>query len=311
MSFLREQSNYKFKLSALSLQTHSLETYIYSIKSLISPKIRKCFQNFLKRMSSVIFKSEIGSVTVEASLAAPIFLICFTMLLSLIDIFRFQINLDYATSSIAKELAVYTSVDEQTLISSDTQYVSSIFNDAYTAIRIHSILGDEYLKLAPISSINYANKLEGDYINVIVKYKTKPYFTIPGIFHFGVQSNAYAHKFNGYDNTRGVQLSDLDTFVYITPTGTVFHSTTHCNYLDLSIQAIEKSSLVHIRNKNGGKYLSCSICGNVSNPMNYFITDYGTSYHTDRLCSGLKRTVEMVARSEVSDRAPCSKCGCE
>ena len=100
--------------------------------------------------------------------------------------------------------------------------------------------------------------------------------------------------------------------VYITPWGTVYHTTPECSLLDLSISLVSFESLNERRNESGGKYYPCeSCCGHADTGAvdGVYITDYGDRYHSDRDCPGLKRTVKEVDIKEVSGMSACQKCG--
>lgn len=101
--------------------------------------------------------------------------------------------------------------------------------------------------------------------------------------------------------------SDIRT-VYITPTGSVYHLSPSCNYLDLSIHSISGSRVSSERNANGARYHRCELCASSGNYHTVYITDYGTSWHSSLGCSGLKRTVTAVDISEIGDLKVCSKC---
>lgn len=99
-----------------------------------------------------------------------------------------------------------------------------------------------------------------------------------------------------------------ETIVYITPSGSVYHTIRNCSYLVLSIHEIASAQLDNERNESGGKYYACEKCGNKGSEGKLFITDYGYRYHTTVNCSRLMRNVMAVPLSEVSDRKHCSKC---
>ena len=81
-----------------------------------------------------------------------------------------------------------------------------------------------------------------------------------------------------------------------------------CHYLDLSIHTVSAGDIDEARNANGGKYYPCS-CAKHAAAGSYYVTDYGTNYHADLSCSGLKRTIREVDISEVSSMHACPKCG--
>lgn len=98
-------------------------------------------------------------------------------------------------------------------------------------------------------------------------------------------------------------------YVYVTETGTVYHVTKKCTYLDLSIREIKSTEIEVLRNKNGHKYYECDRCvAKNTDSKHWYVTDYGDCFHSSLQCSGLKRTITVRLREEVTDKRPCSKC---
>lgn len=106
------------------------------------------------------------------------------------------------------------------------------------------------------------------------------------------------------DDTEG----DMD-YVYVCENGTVYHRSPDCTYLKLSVTAIDASLLASARNASGARYAPCEICseGRTASGTVY-VAKYGTAWHLDRGCSGLKRTVKKVDRKTLTGIGPCSKC---
>ena len=101
-----------------------------------------------------------------------------------------------------------------------------------------------------------------------------------------------------------------ETFVYVTPDGSVYHKSAGCTYLRLSIRSVPGERLDGERNQSGSKYDPGEICvKNAAPARTVYVTNYGDRYHNNRSCSGLKRTVMMVPLSRVGGRGACSKCG--
>ena len=97
--------------------------------------------------------------------------------------------------------------------------------------------------------------------------------------------------------------------VYVTPYGTVYHTSKDCHYLDLSIRQIPVSEISSARNADGAIYEKCTCADHVAAGGSVYITDYGTNWHTDIHCSGLKRTVNEINISEIGNLHLCPKCG--
>ena len=97
--------------------------------------------------------------------------------------------------------------------------------------------------------------------------------------------------------------------VFVTPHGSVYHLSTACPYLDLSVHAVWAAEVDALRNKDGKIYYKCTDCLKHKEASGtVYITDYGTNYHGDLNCTGLKRTVEAIPVSEAGSRHVCSKC---
>jgi len=98
-----------------------------------------------------------------------------------------------------------------------------------------------------------------------------------------------------------------EQIVYITENGTVYHTSLSCSHLKLSIVSLSKGAVGSRRNASGGKYYACELCGEEEASIVY-ITSYGDRYHTNRNCSGLKRTIRSVPISQVGSLPLCKTC---
>ena len=104
--------------------------------------------------------------------------------------------------------------------------------------------------------------------------------------------------------------TEPEEMVFVTESGSVYHTKAGCRYLNLSITQVSGSSLSQRRNDNGEKYSPCETCSRHQNPSGtVYITGSGNRYHNDASCSGLKRTVRLVKKSQLGNMHVCSKCG--
>ncbi len=97
--------------------------------------------------------------------------------------------------------------------------------------------------------------------------------------------------------------------VYKTETGTVYHVTLTCPSLKLNIRPATPSEVPGLRNEYGAKYYPCEKCVSGAEPETVYITTDGDRYHYNLGCSGLKRTIIEIKRSEIGDLRPCKRCG--
>ena len=120
------------------------------------------------------------------------------------------------------------------------------------------------------------------------------------------------HTWTGRDASSW-EISDSDEMeemVFVTASGGVCHLDANCSYLKLSVSSVSGSTVSSLRNANGEKYHACEICSRNQQPSGtVYITKDGNRYHNHPDCSGLKRTVRLVCRSDVSQMNICSRCG--
>lgn len=146
-------------------------------------------------------------------------------------------------------------------------------------------------------------------IRICTEYVMKPFIRWIPIGNIAVSDCFYGHKFVGYmENGTAGEGSGMETYVYITATGSKYHVSQECTYLKVQIQSLEGESISAFRNHSGEKYSPCERCNPHEKGMVY-LTEWGNKYHGKADCSALKRTVYLVPLSEVSNRTACSKCG--
>ena len=103
------------------------------------------------------------------------------------------------------------------------------------------------------------------------------------------------------------QLETEEVYVYITPTGSVYHLFRDCTHLNLSIDKVVFAQALILKNEYGEGYRKCELCKESYGALVY-ITKEGNCYHSQKDCSGLKRTVQTIALSKVQGRDCCLRC---
>ena len=244
-----------------------------------------------------------GSLTIEASLVIPVFLFAMFLVLSVINLLRFHLNLQEAVHQEAKKLAI-------------TAYESWDCSEASVRSSVLSRLDGQLLAKAPVKNqstgIDFSGSRLGnrEIVEINAAYEAQLPYDFFHLFEYRFAARCVMHTYIGYEKGLSERTAERhdEEYVYITETGTVYHTDRECSYLRLSIRETDRGSLEHLRNSSGHKYYACETCGHAAGNRVYITSD-GTCYHSSLSCSGLKRTVMCIPLSEVGGRKPCSRCG--
>lgn len=218
-----------------------------------------------------------ASITVEASFCLPIF---FLTLFSLFYEFNvlFGVNKNHIRlSDAAKNYAVYGT-------KADT--IVSVFDAE------NIVMWSE----------------NGGYKVCCINYKKNVPFGVKAVINHRIYQQIVVNSFEGKSMCSDENLSEED--VYITETGRVYHTHSDCTYLKPSVVRVMTKNIESMRNLSGAKYKKCEYCfRKESVPKTYvYITDYGDRYHLSKQCSGIKRNVKKVNKSETGGMPECNKC---
>lgn len=259
-----------------------------------------------------------ASMTLEATLIIPLFLFAILNMYSAVTYIQVHTRMCCAMCEtglmLARQRYAYEQITEgHTLMQSEP--VDSLFALTYVKNDVLERVGEEYLESIGIEdgpggiSFLMSDVTSSEYIDLQADYKVMPRYPLSGFNSFRMRNNCRLRAWNGYDNVNSPDNSETEQMVYITKTGSVYHLSSECSYLKLSVSEIRRDELPFWKNADGEEYTPCEKCGNLSEDGNLYIAENGKRYHTDRNCSGLKRTVYTVPISSVGERSPCSRCG--
>jgi hypothetical protein len=162
----------------------------------------------------------------------------------------------------------------------------------------------KYLSTAQKLMLLAESEVDGDYVDLVADYRISLPIAFFALKDIHIRQESKSRKWTGS------QSDDSDeVYVYVTETGTVYHLTRECRYLDLSIRSADSGEVGTLRNQNGHKYYECERCAARKTKSNFvYVTDYGAAFHYSLECSGLKRTVSIILKSQAEDKKVCSKC---
>lgn len=257
----------------------------------------KCLSDSNREGASVL--SSKASVTVEASLVIPVFLFAVFSLIYLLEIQAIRTSIRQGMHFAAKkaaEEAIFVPVVNV------FKFKNNIIESAGAERIERSLISGGSSRISCFKT--YISPLSEE-IYIVVDYEIRlpfPEFTnLRAKFSEEMKVKAWTGYLKG-EGSRDNQI------VYITDTALVYHEDYQCTYLQLSIRFVPYAELSGLRNEDGGKYYKCVKCVHGKAFAGVYITSSGGKYHNTLSCSGLKRTIHAVKKSEIGMRAGCSRC---
>ena len=291
-----------------------------------------------------------GSMTVEAAVILPCFLFFFINLSSCLEMIRLHGNLMYAMHSAGNEICLYGSLltdemkdlgptghvtgsengvsnardgstaNQESSSEEDTDLLSlaegSLLSYTYVKYRMIGELTEDYLSSSPLvsgsQSLNFLGSTigDGDIVDIKLSCAVETPLDELSPHGFYLAGRFYGHLWNGYEVSGDGTHPDQEQIVYITEDSEVYHVTTACTHLRLTIRGTEYANLESERNRNGGRYYPCEICAHGDPPEIVYIGAEGDRFHYSDECYTLTRSYSPVPLSEVEEtHRPCSRCG--
>lgn len=236
-----------------------------------------------------------ASLTVEASMVFPIFILAFWMLLYGLKITELQSKVQYALNVTAQDISAYSTVKSNT--GAGMIFLTKLKSCNADVSFVSGNWAGFCFGRSEIMTVDSAVYLEAD-------YKIK----LPGILGIKVAipciQSVYTRAFLG----KSLKDKGKEKIVYITTGQTVYHIHRQCSYLNLSIQQISEADFFHKADVYQKQYSVCTVCKNKKCYGFVYVTEDGKKYHNTLSCKSLKRTIERVMLKDVYDRRPCSRC---
>lgn len=148
-------------------------------------------------------------------------------------------------------------------------------------------------------------------ITIPTVYTYKPPISLIPLRNCLMTNQAKVHAWIGSSGRRTEtgESEQTEEMVYVTSSGSVYHTDEHCTYLDLTVHQVSGLAVGKKRNTYGEKYHACEVCSGSQQPGGLvYITDTGNRYHNSPGCRGLKRQVRLVKRSSLPQLHQCSRC---
>ncbi len=265
-----------------------------------------------------------ASLTVEASVAFPIFFFAVLYLIQMFGVLRAELTIAQAGITSAREVAAYSYVAERLAEGENAaaETILKVFDqklvrDAAMTAVFYARCDNTLLKEAGVAQglggIWVNSEEAGDKNRAEIFYRVKPanvltkernrYYVLRIVYRNWTGEG----KVNKGEN----EGADESNIVYMTEHGTVYHVSRTCSHIKIDIEAVWPKDVGDRRNMSGAKYYACEFCSPELNKLSQvYITEYGTRYHAFSSCSAIKRNVRECSLEEVGQKYPaCSRCG--
>lgn len=262
-------------------------------------RIKISLINYIRERASA-FTSR-GSLTLEAAIVVPVFFFAMLSLAYLLEMMSIQTTVRNALCSAGREAA-------------ENAYVSTLLTPGQLENKLVENIGPRRLEESIIAEgangLN-CNQTKSNLTSGIMDLSVCYQIEIP-VLMFRIKPVSFEETlrikgWNGYTSTP--METEGKEIVYVTETGLVYHKDAHCTYLDMSVHGVLPEDIEGLRNQSGGRYYPCEACGNKSADTSmFFITDYGTRYHTSLECKKIKRKIYAISPDEAYGLGGCSKC---
>lgn len=270
----------------------------------ISLQVQKSIKLYHKKRVSLC-SLQCASLTIEAAMVLPLFLLTVVSLAYFLVVLNMQMNLQINIEESAREIAQEEYVLKDIPGNSYVVLQKKLRTEEFSEYINNTFIVNGVNGLSLIQSSFHSSK---GICDIVLNYKIKIPFIPDNIITLPFVQRCRFKTWIGEEITK--KDTTEQNIVYITKTGTVYHTNRECTHLNLSIRKCLYSELREARNENGGIYHSCSLCDeSISlNPGYVYITDSGDKWHTSITCSGLKRDVIEIDIKEVGERGLCQRC---
>lgn len=298
-----------FKLPLRLIQTMIKETCVRGHTKSLRQKRKSRYQS--------------ASLTVEASVAFPVFFFAVMYLIQMFSVLRAEVTIAEAGITAAREIAAYSYAAERLAEGESVQadkllelFDQKIVRDASMTALFYARCDQEILEEGRVAQglggIWVSTEEDGDRVRARIRYRVTPvnvwkpetgrYYTMRIVYRPWTGDK----KAGGTGSPEQTQDTGK---VYVTKYGTVYHVDRNCTYIKIDTRMIHTDRLEKERNASGAKYYPCEFCSPFTN-VEVCITDYGTRYHSTSSCSAIFREVMEVSLEKVkSTHRSCSKCG--
>ena len=212
------------------------------------------YSNSTNRKETPLCASTTASMTIEAAIALPLFVICILSVIFLFRVLELQQDVEYALQYAARKSAIHAHMTHESGLESVVPIAEAkiLFQRKLEELKAPVI----YVEGEEKGFSFWRSELMGNDIDLCVSYRIENPLQLLVLFSYDMDQRAKVHKWIGYTGSG----NEDGTYVYITETGKSYHWFSDCTYLDLSILVVPEETVSGLRNDSGAKYKDCEKC---------------------------------------------------
>ncbi|MDO5154362.1 MAG: pilus assembly protein [Eubacteriales bacterium] len=249
-----------------------------------------------------------GMITIEACFVVPLFLFFMLSVAGIYMVLLADAHIHQSLAEAAGEVAQYAYLEDCYRKQSKSS-VQNLVNMAMLNQKFRNYLGEDLFveKVVKSGKNGIVVTAKQDQKNAKIFVAKARYLICVQVPFLGkkvfYRENEMKQKnFVGYSKEESSGYGDENTYVYVTPEQSVYHTKRSCTHLELTIH----SESAH----NKSHYVPCHFCARKRGSGNeIYVSKTNNIYHCNRACSGLKRTIMRVKKTEIGGLNVCSRCG--
>lgn len=271
----------------------------------------RAIMDFPKKSCRRVFRNTSlnASITVETALVLPIFMFAMISILYFSEVFRYSdcvlAAMHQSVRSMAVKAYAVNKLGDMEVADMVGKLSGVAISETYVRGEVSKGLQRAGVKERNISYLR-SSIMENDIIDVVAEEEIEIPYAFIGIPKFRITDRARVHAFTGYDNSLNNKNDMQEEVVFVTDTGSVYHSSRSCSHLKVTIKDYPANQADKLRNSSGGKYYPCEYCKGKAGGRIY-LTNFGDRYHSSVSCQALKRSVQAIPKSKIN-LPPCKDC---
>jgi len=288
----------------------------------ISKYVRKTIKD-----KKAFFRASLnGSMTLEASITLPLFLLFCCSIIYIIHILTLQQSLQNALEESSRKVSrqIYLSDSIKNLSAlekiklnskhsdlflkvTEKVMIQTLFKEAFLSKEVENAINKSYI-INGCDGINFNNTFltsNKEEVSFVISYSIKVPF-LPSLIKLDFTQSISFHSFIGISLLKD-KASSI-SYVYITVNGAVYHNNPFCSYL-LSYAGFYSKDYLENIIKDKESFHPCPNCAKKTNmPDKVLLCINSNVYHTRIDCFYISKTISKIPFDTVKDKTLCSRC---